>query len=84
MIGQRTPGAGPVKADNRMAGDSQPSQEACPQTGGTLGCPHRQVIHTGVPVVENVGEKIREVNEKSACKKVGSPDPMCSAGNLLL
>jgi len=51
--------------------------QACPQTGGTLGCPHRQVIHTGVPVVENVREKIREVNEKSACKKVGSPDPMC-------
>ena|SRR5215510_10051994 len=64
-------------------GDSQPSQEVCPRPGGTLGCPHRQVIHTGVPVVENVREKIREVNEKSACKKVGSPDPTGAAVRMI-
>jgi hypothetical protein len=28
-----------------------------PRLGGTLGCPHRQVVHTGVPIVENVREK---------------------------
>src|SRR5262245_40823493 len=34
-------------------------------------------------VVENVREKIREVNEKSACKKVGSPGPTGAAARMI-